>query len=222
MVMNVVHWVSDWQYAQKLADHLREAEKDGVITRLCFREDGWACFRTEDKADNFLRGLSEQCPGKAIEHEWDTNKDCGSSLWQDGRASRHDPPFETPEWYAINQSVNSKVKSWELCRDFHEKLDSSWERRKAEWQSLTSEQIREQYAEIAATLFCYYRLSELSWHKTWIAQLNQLADPLETVRDALLEVQNTSLPHAFDSAMWRVKGKCDFSQSANAPNEQSI
>lgn len=206
MVKNVVNWVNDWQYAQKLVDLLKKTEKDNMITRLCFREDCWACFRTEDKADDFLRGLSEQCTGKTIGHEWAAEDDCGASLWQDGRELRCTLPRETPEWCAIIQSVNDKVETWEVCRDFHDKLDSCWDRGMAKWRGLPAEQIRERSDEIAAVL-CYRRLWDLSWHKTWIACLNQMEDPLGEVQDAFHSMQSTNLHFNIETAVWDVIAK---------------
>ena len=68
MVQNVVSWESEWQHAQKLADSLRQSEKNGSSQRLCFMPGGRACFRSEERADKLLYNMSWQCGGKVISH----------------------------------------------------------------------------------------------------------------------------------------------------------
>lgn len=185
MFMNIVHWDSSWEYSKRLGELLRKAEKGGSVRKLCFWQDGWACFRTKDKADDILLGLSEQCPGKVIEHEWAAKDECGSSLWQDGRSSRSIPSRDSQDWNSITQSVGARVQEWEAHTYFQEKLDSFWNGCMLKWRGLTSEQLREQSEEVGTAMLCYHWLSQLPWHKTWAACVNRQEDPLRAVQSAV-------------------------------------
>jgi hypothetical protein len=204
MVKNVISWESEWEYAHMLTDRLQTAEKEGKLQHLCIRPGGWACFRTEERTHDLLRGLSERCGGKVIEHEWVDGDDCGSSLWQDGRENRYTSFRETPDHDTLISSVTEKVETWELYLDFQEKLDACWENCLAQWQSLNKKQIQERCAVIAATIFCYGRLSMLSWHKSWIACLNCLPDPLTAARDAFLAKMESESEGGFQTAVWAI------------------
>lgn len=185
MVMNILSWESEWQHARKLADSLRQSEKNGSIQRLCFMPGGRACFRSEEPAGKLLHSLSWLCGDKAISHEWLDGEDCGSSLWQDGKESRYVAPHETPDWYSISHEVHEKTEAWEACAAFHKKLDSCWESYLQELWKDPLDEINKKSSEIAAALLCYRGLSELWVQKTWISRLNDYDDPLAAVREAL-------------------------------------
>lgn len=210
MVRNIVSWESEWQHSQKLADNLKQSEKNGSIQRLCFMPGGRACFRSEEPAGKLLYNLSWQCEGKAIAHKWQDGDDCGSSLWQDGRESRYVPQRETPDWYSLSREVAEKTETWEACADFHKKVDACWENFISKLRGLTLNQLNERPAEIAATMLCYEQLRKLSWQKTWIAYLNQVEDPLTAVRDAMLAMLSTETQEKFDAAMWGLMDKADI------------
>lgn len=224
MVQNVVSWDSEWQHAQKLADSLRQSEKNGGIQRLCLMPGCRACFRSEERADKILYDLSWLCEGKVISHEWLDGEDCGSCLWQDGRKSECIPPRESPEWYHLTRDVTDKVKTWETCAAFHDKLDSCWDAYLAKCRGLSMSQIQDRAVEIMATVFCYGRLSALSWHKSWIALLNLLDDPLETVRDAWIAARGADLERNFEFDLSYITEKiaCERRYSCEVEQSQSL
>lgn len=204
---NVINWDSEWECAHILPDRLQATGKEGILQRLYICTGGWACFRTEVWAHDLLCGISEQCAGQVIEYEWVDGDDCGTSLWQNGKENRYTPSRETPNYDSITSRVTDKVETGELCLAFHEKLDACWENCLAQWQAFTPNQIQEDYAVIAATIFCYGKLRELSWDKETIAYLHCLPDSLTVVRDILLEKAESELEWKFQAAIWAIEDR---------------
>ena len=219
MVKNIMKWDSEWEHAQQVEDNLRKLEGGGKIARLCFMPGGRACFQTEERANSIPQGLSELFSGSVIEHEWAGEDACGSALWQDGRASLCEPSHESPEWDALEKSVEERMLAWETRRDFQEKVDACWQAQTAKWRGLTLDQIGEQSATIAATRLCYDKLKGLTWHYTWLTALNQLADPLEAVRNAWLTAMGENLSEEFlESGLFTAI--CDAADSVEAGQAQ--
>lgn len=181
MVQNIVSWESEWQHSQKLADSLRQSEKNGSIQRLCFMPGGWACFRSEEPTHTLLRDLSKQCKGNVIAYKWLDGDNCGSSLCQDGTVSWYIPPLKTPRWYSFTEEAIDQTEHCEACTALREKLDFCWETYISMLRELTSSEINEQSSEIAATMLCYGRLRKLSWQTNWIRALTLIDDPLAAV-----------------------------------------
>lgn len=221
MVQNIIDWDSQWEHAQRLAESLKKAEAGGAIKRLCFMPGGRACFRSEERADKLLYDLSWQCGGKVISHDWLDGEDCGSYLWQNGRKSKYIPPRESPEWYDLTRDVTDKVEAWETHAAFHDKLDLCWDAYLAKCRGLATSQIQDRAVEIMATVFCYGRLRTLSWHKSWIALLNLLDDPLETVRDAWITARGADLERNFEFDLSYIAEKIDCERRRGCEAEQS-
>lgn len=206
MIKNILLWDGEWECTQQITDNLKKQEKGGKIKSLCLVREGQACFRTEEPADWVPRGLSELFSEKIIEHQWASEDDCGSVLWQDGRESRYTVSYGSPEWDALAKSVEERTLACETLRDFREKIDACWQASTRKWKGLTLEQFDEHAAAIAAMQLCYKSLKTLSWHRTWIAALNQLTDPLEAVCSAWLatmseRVHGESFDSLFDRAI---------------------
>ncbi len=221
MTMNVVNWECAWQYAQDFSNSLSKAGQEGEIEQLCIRPGGWACFRSEGPAHELLKDFSERHKGKTIHHEWANEEECGSSLWQEGRESRYIPPRESPGWDGLTRDVTGKVENWEMCAAFHNKLDLCWNAYTDKYRGLPMSQIQDRAVEIMATVFCYGQLRKLSWHKSWIALLNLLDDPLETVRDAWIAARGVNLEHNFEFDLSYIAEKIDYERSCSHEVEQS-
>ena len=204
MTKNVLLWDGEWGRTRQIADNLKKLEKGGKIKSLCLVREGQACFRTEEPADWIPRSLSEMFAEKVIEHEWAGEDDCGSALWQDGRESRYTVSYGSPEWDALAKSVDERTLACETLRDFREKVDACWQAHVRKYRGHTLEQFDERASAIAAIRLCYKNLMALSWHRTWIAALNQIDDPLEAVCSAWLAIMGERVHgESFDSVFDR-------------------
>lgn len=206
MTKNVLLWDGEWERTRQIADNLKKMETGGKIKHLCLVREGQARFRTEEPTDWIPRGLSELFSEKVIEHQWASEDACGSVLWQDGRESRYTLSYGSPEWDALAQSVEERTLACETLRDFRKKVDTCWQAHVKNWRGLTMEQFDERASAIAAMELCYKSLKALSWHRTWIAALNQIDDPLEAVCSAWLaamdeRVHGESFDSFFDRAI---------------------